>query len=90
MENDRKKCNLCKQLQRFFKKGSVHFSKTDYGFCYRHKKIVYVKDTCDNFEYGSRRHILNKHTRYYLDKLLLEISALRCIIEEQTRDLTDE
>lgn len=90
MNDDRKKCSLCKQLQRFFKKGSIHFSRTDYGFCYRQQKVVNVKETCDKFEYNTQRHMLNKRTRYYLDKLLLEISALRCIVEEQTRDLYDE
>lgn len=82
MSDDKQKCGLCRNLERFYVKGDKQFNKTGYGRCSHKNAVVATDESCDGF---TARYIYRRRygrAKYYLNELLLQISALRCIIEE--------
>lgn len=49
MESKENKCESCHNLDAFYTKGYCKFLRTDYGYCYEHKKVVAKKDECCEF-----------------------------------------
>lgn len=83
MTDDNKKCRVCKALERFYTKGDKRFNPVNLGLCRETKTIVNVNDCCEKFAQRRIGRRLHGRTQYYLNELLLQITALRCIMEEE-------
>ena len=90
MELDTKKCYACKKLRRFYTKGNTRYNKTGFGLCTEKQNIVNAKDSCDKFQFKQRRTIVRIGAQRYLNDILMQLTALRCIIEEETNEPSEE
>ena len=90
MTDDKKRCSACRELDRYYVKGDKQFNKTDYGWCNKKQASVNVKDCCDDFALGYIHRGRFGRTKHYLNELLLQITSLRCIIEEHSDDKKKE
>lgn len=90
MTDDKKKCYLCQKLSRFYARGDKQYNKTDFGWCREKMSIVNVKDGCDEFVFRPNRRPLKIRTERFLNDILFQLTAIRCIIEEETDDRNDK
>lgn len=90
MTDDKKRCSACRELDRYYVKGDKQFNKTDFGLCTKKQMTVNVKDCCGDFVLGYIHRRRLGRAKYYLNELLLQITALRCIIEEHSDDKKKE
>jgi len=90
MENKNTQCRFCKYLDRYYTKETKTFQKADVGWCVRKAEIVNVTDTCDGFLYKKHPKVLCKSTQRFLDGILTQLSALRCIIEDEKNESNEK
>lgn len=90
MTDNKKRCSACRELERYYVKGDKQFNKTDFGWCYKKETSVNIKDCCDDFVQGRIHKRRYNRAGYYLNELLLQITALRCIIEEHSNEKDKE
>ena len=84
MQGESDKCYACRELQRFYTKGTTKFNQTKYGRCCNSDKIVYIHESCECFV---RKPRIKKRRKYMLElclnDLLTEISKIRKILEAE-------
>lgn len=90
MTDDNEKCRVCKAFERFYIKGDKRFKPVDSGLCRETRTMVNVKDSCEKFAQRRIGRRLHGRTRYYLNELLLQITALRCLMEEDMYGQNEE
>ena len=87
MENKAMKCSMCRSLDRYYTKGDKQYIRINLGRCSVKKCIVNADDlSCDKFVRRCIKRRVYGRTQYYLNELLLQITALRSIIEEDTNE----
>ena len=85
MQN-RNTCANCKYFQRYYAKGINQFTATDLGHCNVLKRIIAAQETCNRFlqkPYQCKNH---KTLQKSLHEILIHLSAIRVIIEEQEHE----
>ena len=86
MTDDNKKCYACKNLHRYYTKGNIQYNKTCLGWCAEKGENVNVKDSCDKFKFRQSRKIARVSAQRFFNDILMQLSALRCIIEEEANE----
>lgn len=89
MENKSNLCYRCKNFERFYIKGNVRFNKTELGRCCVKREIVNYFGGCENYKHRLKN-ISRFAARERIDKLLCEITELRCLIEDDSRDESEQ
>lgn len=82
MQN-KNRCANCKYFQRYYAKGIIKFTPTDLGHCTVLKKMVFAKETCNRFLQKSYLYKSHRTMQKCLHDILIHLSAIRVIIEEQ-------
>lgn len=90
MEASNKKCYACRHLQRYYTKGNIQYNKTDVGWCRVKSECINVKDSCDKFTYRAKHIVIRRGIQRYLNDILLQLSSIRSIIEEESNDPSEE
>ncbi len=86
-EQKKKECRRCGNFDRYYTKGLRHYEKTECGFCREQHKIVDQQEYCDCWRTNGRKHfVIERLAAKKLNELLMEISALRQIIEENEEE----
>jgi len=62
------------------------FQRTDYGWCIKKRKIVSVKDTCENYVHKKQYKIRRSGIQRYLDNILTGLATIKCVIEEEMNE----
>ena len=79
------KCERCRNLDRYYIRGTRRFDKTELGWCRATGNTVNVQDCCSRFatreEQKSR-----KAVELCLNSILADISAVRSILEEERQE----
>lgn len=86
MDNKKGKCSVCKFFERYYTMGDKRFNKTNFGWCCKKQSVINTNNTCDKFVYKPRMKVVTKGTRRYLAEILVQLFALRCIVQEQQDD----
>ena len=88
MEIRKGRCYNCREFQRYYVKGTKRFNKIKLGRCCKKDETVRACDTCDKWKMKSVGDVtwVAKHT---LNNILLDISAIRQIIEERKEEYED-
>lgn len=86
MDNDVKKCYNCNHLCRYYTKGEKQFDKTKYGWCEKNRTNEDIHNSCENFQLKKRVKRVSGLVKYYLHDLLVQVTQIRQIIEEQCDD----
>ncbi len=86
MENESKKCFKCKYLNRYYTKGEKRFNITKCGWCNKKNGIAYIQESCDCYVLKSNNRTRSRPIKCTLSELLTELSAIRCVIEEEMRE----
>ena len=82
-EQKGKKCCYCGNFEGYYTKGLRRYDKTKQGFCSEHHKIVENQDCCECW----RRHLVrNRVASRALYEILMDISAIRQIIQENEEE----
>lgn len=82
-ESKSKKCVLCRYFYRYYTKGVHRFERTNLGKCRRCQNIVNNTDSCESWEFNGRRQYLSKRAaKNMLYEILVELSAVRQIMQE--------
>ena len=85
-ENTKKstKCVYCGYYEGYYTKGLHCFERAKQGFCKQHEKLVNNGDTCECWETSRRRFYFRKRViSRCLNEILMDISAIRQIIQEE-------
>ena len=79
-------CANCEYFQRYYAKGIIQFTPTDLGHCKVLKRMISAQETCNRFlqkPYHCKNH---KTLQKCLHEILMHLSAIRVIIEEQEHE----
>lgn len=83
-------CTNCTRLVRYYTKELKKFNKTEFGWCCEKRKIVCVKDQCEHFERRAYRTKIRFGLEHCLNDLLVQLSTIRQIIEEEKNENKDK
>lgn len=86
MENPNCKCYMCKYCYKYYTKGVKKFNRTKFGWCRMNGKVVCLQDRCEKYVSRPVRNKYHDNLKYYLSGMLTEISEIRQILEEETRE----
>lgn len=86
MENKSTQCRFCKYLDRYYTRETKMFQKTDLGWCCKKIETVCVTDSCENYVHKTRHKVMRRGIQRYLEDILTQLSAMKCIIEEEKNE----
>ena len=90
MGNCKHECYNCRNFQRYYVKKAIKYNKTKFGFCCKKQDNVSIHGYCEKFVFHETFRKPNAILQNKLDGLLMEISALRMIVEENEREYAEK
>ena len=89
MGNSSNKCFRCRYFRRFYTKGNNQFDKSNCGWCCLKKDYTKSNDGCEQYVLKHTYKKSRKSVFNCLDNLLMELSAIRMVIEDDKRELEE-
>ena len=80
------KCFACRNWERYYTKGIKPFEQTKCGWCSQQKDVISSQSGCDHFVRRKYNRRARESLRYYLNRLLAELSSIRVVIEQEIAD----
>ncbi len=86
MNNSGNHCYRCRKFNVFYTKGDKRYNKSKVGWCCEKRGIVTLHENCESYKAKPLRKHIRMSVQYCLNDLLNQISAIREVIEEDSRE----
>lgn len=79
-------CYMCINFKKYYTKGLKKFDPTDIGWCCEIRDNVNIHGGCEKFRRKLNRRKSNLAIKHRLSDLLIELTEIRCMLEEDGND----